>query len=308
MNIIFDIINVSTMKLEHVAIYAKDLEAMRTFFMRYFNATSNEMYNNPLTGLRTYFLSFDNGARLEIMSRPDVVACDDGNLRTGYAHVSFSTERKEEVDRLTEILRNDGYNIVSGPRTTGDGYYESCIEGPEGCLIEITETTPDCERPIKIRHNINPESFTTISIKKESFTQVEYRDGQYRTEKHVSEQIFEFEELCDPCISAFMKLWVRYRDFTLEITGTNFKWIEDMISRYEEIYDNPRTDHHLIYKKQHVKAVLFEFNGYTGLHKDSECKSIKQQFEILYNTEDLTPYSNYIGEVPHLKRFSRLSL
>lgn len=86
------------MKLEHVAIYAKDLEAMRTFFMRYFNATSNEMYHNPRTGLRTYFLSFDDGARLEIMSRPDVVACDDGNLRTGYAHVSFSTERKEEVD------------------------------------------------------------------------------------------------------------------------------------------------------------------------------------------------------------------
>ena len=62
------------MKLEHVAIYAKDLEAMRTFFMRYFNATSNEMYHNPRTGLRTYFLSFDDGARLEIMSRPDIVA------------------------------------------------------------------------------------------------------------------------------------------------------------------------------------------------------------------------------------------
>ena len=94
------------MKLDHVALYVKDLETVRTFFMRYFNAVSNEMYHNPKTGLKTYFLSFPDGGRLEIMSRPDVVACDDGNLRTGYAHVSFSTERKEEVDRLTEILRN----------------------------------------------------------------------------------------------------------------------------------------------------------------------------------------------------------
>ncbi len=127
------------MKLEHVAIYVNDLEETRTFFMHYFKATSNEMYHNPRTGLRTYFLSFADGARLEIMSRPDIVTCNQGNLRTGYVHISFSTGSKKEVDLLTEILRNDGYNIVSEPRTTGDGYYESCIEGPEGYLIEIEE-------------------------------------------------------------------------------------------------------------------------------------------------------------------------
>ena len=28
--------------------------------------------------------------------------------------------------------------VVSGPRTTGDGCYESCVAGPEGALVEIT--------------------------------------------------------------------------------------------------------------------------------------------------------------------------
>ena len=291
------------MKLEHVAMYVNDLEAMRTFFMRYFNATSNEMYHNPRTGLRTYFLSFDNGARLEIMSRPDTVTCDHGNMRTGYAHISFGMRSKKEVDRLTETLRNDGYSVVSGPRTTGDGYYESCIEGPEGCLIEIAENPPDYKLQTKIRPNINPESYTTLHIKKEHFSKIEYRDGQYCNEHYVSEQIFEFEELNTPYTSDCIKLWVRHVDFTLEITGTNFKWIESTISRYGKIYDNSRTDYRLIYKKQNITAVLFEFNGFTGLHKDCDCKSVRQQFEILHETEDLKPDSSYIGEVPHLKRF-----
>ena len=127
------------MKLDHIALFVNDLEAMRTFFIRYFGATSNEMYHNPRTGLKTYFLSFGNGARLEIMSRPDTVACEKNFLRRGFIHVAFSVGGKEQVDRLTDLLSTDGYPVISGPRTTGDGYYESCIEGPEGNLIEITE-------------------------------------------------------------------------------------------------------------------------------------------------------------------------
>ncbi len=60
------------MKLEHIAMYVNDLENTRLFFMQYFGAISNKMYHNPQTGLRTYFLSFEDGARLEIMSRPDM--------------------------------------------------------------------------------------------------------------------------------------------------------------------------------------------------------------------------------------------
>ena len=127
------------MRLDHIALYVKNLEGARAFFIRYFGAISNEMYHNPRTGLKTYFLSFGDGARLEIMARPDTVEGEKSPLRTGFIHVAFSVGGKERVDELTERLRADGYAVVSGPRTTGDGYYESCVEGPEGNLIEITE-------------------------------------------------------------------------------------------------------------------------------------------------------------------------
>ena len=58
--------------------------------------------------------------------------------RTGYAHIAFSVGSKEKVDALTAELKADGYEVVSGPRTTGDGYYESCIIAIGGNQIEIT--------------------------------------------------------------------------------------------------------------------------------------------------------------------------
>ena len=127
------------MKIEHVALFCRDLEAMRQFFLDYFEAVSNEQYHNPRTGLRTYILSFPNGgARLELMSRPDTIEADPSKPHIGFIHVSFAVGSKEAVDAKTVELRDAGYQVVSGPRTTGDGYYESCILGPEGIQIEIT--------------------------------------------------------------------------------------------------------------------------------------------------------------------------
>ena len=128
------------MKINHVALYCLDLEGMRDFFIRYFNGVSNEMYHNPKTGLKTYILSFqDSDARLELMTRPEVVNEEENIYRQGLIHLSFSVGSKEKVDSLTEVLNEDGYQVLSGPRTTGDGYYESCIVGPEKILIELTE-------------------------------------------------------------------------------------------------------------------------------------------------------------------------
>ena len=126
------------MRIEHIAMYVKDLEAAKEFFIKYFNATSNEGYHNKTTDFRSYFLSFEDGARLEIMNRPQMVD-DEKNLnRSGYIHIAFSLGSKAAVDALTERMKNDGYDVISGPRTTGDGYYESCIIGIEGNQIEIT--------------------------------------------------------------------------------------------------------------------------------------------------------------------------
>lgn len=126
------------MKIEHIAVYVNDLEKVRNFFMKYLGATSNDGYYNPQTNFRSYFLSFDNGARLEIMNKPGMSDLPKNLSRTGYAHIAFSVGSKERVDDLTAVLRADGYEVVSGPRTTGDGYYESCIVAIEQNQIEIT--------------------------------------------------------------------------------------------------------------------------------------------------------------------------
>lgn len=126
------------MKIDHIAMYVNDLEKVRDFFIRYFEAKSNEGYHNQTTGFRSFFLSFEDGARMEIMNKPQMEDVEKGILRTGYIHIAFSVGSKEKVDELTEKIKSDGYEIISGPRTTGDKYYESCLIGIEGNQIEIT--------------------------------------------------------------------------------------------------------------------------------------------------------------------------
>ena len=126
------------MKIEHIALYVNDLEGARDFFVKYFGAISNEGYHNTRTDFRSYFLTFEDGARLEIMTKPDLTDSGDFLNRYGYAHLAFSAGSREAVDDLTDRLKADGYPVCSGPRITGDGYYESCILGFEGNLIEIT--------------------------------------------------------------------------------------------------------------------------------------------------------------------------
>ena len=129
------------MRIDHAALFCRDLEQMRQFFIDYFDARSNEQYHNPRTGLRTYILSFTEGStRLELMQRPDVQDADPSQPAIGYVHLSFAVGSRKGVDLLTRRLAADGYTVTSGPRTTGDGYYESSILGPEGIQIEVTES------------------------------------------------------------------------------------------------------------------------------------------------------------------------
>lgn len=126
------------MKIDHIAMYVCDLEGARDFFVQYFGARSNTGYHNVRTGFRSFFLSFDDKTRLELMSKPQMTDSEEQRNRTGFIHLSFSIGSKEQVDELTAQLKADGFEVIDGPRTTGDGYYESCIVGFEGNLIEIT--------------------------------------------------------------------------------------------------------------------------------------------------------------------------
>ncbi|MGN0564163.1 MAG: VOC family protein [Candidatus Heritagella sp.] len=126
------------MKIEHAALYAENLEKEKEFFCRYFGAGASSLYHNPKTGFSSYFLTFEAGARLEIMHIDSAERQEAGKKRVGYDHLAFSLESREEVEALTRRLSEDGYPVLSGPRVTGDGYFESCIADPEGNRVEIT--------------------------------------------------------------------------------------------------------------------------------------------------------------------------
>ncbi len=128
------------MKIEHVAIWTKDLEKMRSFYLTFFDVHSNQLYFNPKKEFSSYFLSFESGARIELMYKPDVSKMlETDHPRSGLAHIAISVGSREKVDLLTEEIRNAGHKILGEPRITGDGYYESVVSDPEGNLIEITE-------------------------------------------------------------------------------------------------------------------------------------------------------------------------
>ena len=127
------------MKIEHIAMSVNNLEAARDFFVSFLGGKSNDGYHNPRTDFRSYFISFDDGARLELMNKPGMDDMEKPLNRTGYAHIAFSVGSKDKVDELTDQIRAAGYQVISGPRTTGDGYYESCIVVVEGNQIEITQ-------------------------------------------------------------------------------------------------------------------------------------------------------------------------
>ena len=126
-------------KIDHIALYCLDLETMKTFFIKHFGCQPNDMYYNPRTGLRTYILIFpEGGTRLEIMPHPMVNEISAGLYKAGYIHLSIAVGSREGVVEETGELTAAGYECFSGPRVTGDGYFESCIVGQEGIILEIT--------------------------------------------------------------------------------------------------------------------------------------------------------------------------
>ena len=128
------------MKIEHVAIWCKDLEALRDFYVNFFEARSNQTYINAKKGFASYVLTFESGARLELMQMgtiPD--SANDAHAQfTGIIHLAISVGSENRVDQLTKQLRDAGCAIIAEPRRTGDGYYESVVLDPEDNRIEIT--------------------------------------------------------------------------------------------------------------------------------------------------------------------------
>jgi lactoylglutathione lyase len=125
-------------RIEHVAIWTEDIESLIAFYERYFDGKRNDKYINAQKGFQSYFLVFDDGARLEIMTKPLLGADRMDQVMIGYAHIAFSVGSRERVIQLTDRIVNDGFKLISPPRTTGDGYFESAVLDPDGNIVEIT--------------------------------------------------------------------------------------------------------------------------------------------------------------------------
>lgn len=125
-------------RIEHLALWTADLDRAVAFYETVFGARAGARYDSRSRPLTSRFLSFEGGARLEIMTRPEAVG-GASEPSVGIAHFAISVGSRAEVDRLSARLAEDGRSLVSGPRVTGDGYYESVVLDPDGNLVEITE-------------------------------------------------------------------------------------------------------------------------------------------------------------------------
>lgn len=129
------------MIIEHLAIWTQNLDALKDYYVQYFGAQPNDKYTNVQKQFQSYFLSFDSGARLELMSRPDIPANANDPVNTQYLgliHFAFGVDTMAEVDQKVEELRTAGFPILSGPRKTGDGYYEFETLDPDNNRIEVS--------------------------------------------------------------------------------------------------------------------------------------------------------------------------
>jgi lactoylglutathione lyase len=127
-------------RIEHVAIWTEDLQRLADFYCTYFGATVGPLYVNSSKGFQSRFLSFEGGSRIEVMTSSELalIKAAPGAQRLGLAHLALSTGTHQAVDDLTQRLRQSGFDVVDGPRRTGDGYYESVVLDPDGNRIEIT--------------------------------------------------------------------------------------------------------------------------------------------------------------------------
>lgn len=125
------------MNIAHIAIWTKELEAMKDFYTRYFKGESNEKYINPVKQFESYFICFESGAKLELMRKQSVGNPIDTEERLGISHIAFELGSEEAVLSLTETLRSDGFHVVGEPRTSGDGYFESVVLDVDGNRVEL---------------------------------------------------------------------------------------------------------------------------------------------------------------------------
>lgn len=128
------------MKIEHLALWTNQLEAMKNFYCTYFEGQASAKYINHKREFESYFISFEEGPRLELMHMAGIVEQESFELvaSLGLTHFAMSVGSEMALRRMTERFRKDGFTISSEIRLTGDGYLESVILDPDGNCVELT--------------------------------------------------------------------------------------------------------------------------------------------------------------------------
>jgi lactoylglutathione lyase len=126
---------------EHVAIWTERLEELKDFYEKYFGGVPNQKYINQKKQFHSYFITFQSGARLELMQMVGVPANKNDRViaqHQGIIHLAFGVDPMDQVDEKAKQLANAGFRILSGPRKTGDGYYEFETLDPDNNRLEVT--------------------------------------------------------------------------------------------------------------------------------------------------------------------------
>ena len=122
-------------RIEHIAIWTRDIEVMRAFYSEALGGASGRLYENRVTGFKSYFMSFGEGPRLELMHQPGRAP---SSTPAGGGHIALALGSRAAVDEAIATLRQRGVLVESDPRVTGDGYYEAVVLDPERNRIELT--------------------------------------------------------------------------------------------------------------------------------------------------------------------------
>ena len=97
------------MQIAHIAIWVRDLEAMKLFYTRYFAGVSSSRYVNPAKQFESYFISFGSGASIELMHKSSVCNPRETAEQLGIAHIAFKLGSEQAVIELTETLGLMGF-------------------------------------------------------------------------------------------------------------------------------------------------------------------------------------------------------
>lgn len=118
-----------TSSIEHVALFADDLEASRDFFIRVFGM--RVVLDNSKAPVRGYFLASEGGSILEVIERPQ----GETNTNQRYVcHVAFAVD---DVAVARRAIEAEGLVFETDTFVDTPEFQTAFFRDPEGNRLQI---------------------------------------------------------------------------------------------------------------------------------------------------------------------------